>query len=99
MSRFTVPTSTSVIERTLRAADDFRTSRQLQLETMLDVNHVSAALYHLRKYKAVDCLEENGTLWWFATPDTDTRTRVVDERHPEAKARKSRRIRVKEQRS
>lgn len=87
-------TSTSRVLRTLCQADDFRTSRQLQDETGLDVNHVSAALHHLRKHQAVDLVEAEDNLWWFATPTTDTRCRVVEERTPELNPRRPRRRRT-----
>jgi hypothetical protein len=85
------PTSTSIVEATLKGLDDFATGRQLQELTRLDTCHVSASLYHLKKYRAAECMEAGGTLWWFSTPDTDTRTKTVDERTPESKPRKARR--------
>lgn len=95
MRRKEITATTRVLEALVRA-DDFCTARQLQQELALDCNHVSAALHHLRKYKAVDCLEGEigggyGTLWWFATPERDCRSRVVHERTPEPRPRKPRR--------
>lgn len=86
------PTCVSVVFETLLKVDDFRTGKQLQAETGLSCNQVSASLHELRKYSAAACLEENGQLFWFATPDKDQRTRVVNERVPEINPRKSRRI-------
>lgn len=48
MKRFTEPTSTFMVFAALVAVDDFCTARQLQASLRLDVNHVSAALSHLR---------------------------------------------------
>jgi hypothetical protein len=88
------PTSTLRVFETLCQADDFRTGRQLQEETKLDSNRVSASLYHLKKYHAADFIEADGALWWFPTPQEDRRTRTVDERCPESKHRKPRRPRL-----
>lgn len=85
------PTSTRLVFELLIGADDFRTSRQIQAELGLDVNHVTAALCHLRKHQAIDCLESSGALWWYATPTNDTRTRTLAERTPEARPRRPRR--------
>lgn len=88
-------TSTTLVLEALIRADDFHTGRQLKEKLGLDVNHVSAALYHLRKYRAVDFVETEKTLWWFATPADDLRSRVVYERAPEIKPRTPRRRREK----
>jgi len=72
--------------------DDFRTAKQLKEATLLSTNQVSASLHELRKYKAVDCLAENGQLWWYATPDTDQRQHTVDMRQEELKSRKKRKL-------
>lgn len=70
------PTCTSLVFDLLKAVDDFRTSAQLQNELRQDQCHVSAALSHLRNHKAVACLASDGELWWYATPDSDTRQRI-----------------------
>lgn len=78
----------------LRRADDFRTAQQLVGETARNGNQVSAALHSLRKYKAVDCLASDSTLYWYALPpEGDTRKRRVDEKAPELKPRKPRKPR------
>jgi len=64
-------------------ADDFRTSRQLGVELKLSSSQLSSSLAHLYKHQAVDCIEQPGTLWWYATPESDTRCRHMDERAPE----------------
>jgi hypothetical protein len=91
VKRFKETTSTCRVMDALVRADDFMTSRQLQAALGLNCNRVSAALFHLRKYKAAEAMEADGTLWWFATPDADTRTRVVEERTPECRRRNRRR--------
>jgi hypothetical protein len=90
MRKHKVPTATSRVLEALVAADDFMTGRQLQAATALDCNHVSAALHSLRNHKAVQAMNVDGTLWWFATPEDDTRIRVLHERTPEARPRKPR---------
>lgn len=95
MKRNTETTATFLVLDALKRADDFRTGRQLMDETRLSTNRVSAALYHLLKYKAVEFIESERKLWWFATPTSDTRSKTVDERVMESKPRKVRRSRAK----
>jgi len=94
MKRQKEETSTSRVYRALREADDFRSGKQLQDYLGMDVNHVTASLHHLRKYSAVDAIEGEQTLWWYATPESDARSRTVEERVPEAKPRRPRRKRT-----
>lgn len=75
-------------------ADDFLTLRMLVAKTGMTTNQVSASLSHLRSYHVVDVIETEGGLWWFLTPDTDTRSRVVEERTPEDSPRRPRRRKV-----
>ncbi len=86
-----VPTATTLVLDALVRADDFLTAKQLQAVTRLDVCHVSAALHHLRKYRAAACIEQPDALWWFATCEDDLRTRTVEERVPESRRRNRRR--------
>ena len=97
MKKFKDPTSTSLVERALRECDDFRTMAQLRDLLKLDTNHTSAALSHLKKYGAADCMEVDGTLWWYATPDSDRRIRTVEERCPETGPRKPRKPRKRKE--
>jgi hypothetical protein len=89
------------VERALREADDFVTARQLQSLLGTDpflgvtLNRVSAALYHLRKHHAADFIEAGTSLWWFATPQDDTRSRKCEERTPESRPRKARKRKAK----
>lgn len=84
------PTSTSIVEQAMKNIDDFVTGQKLQEVTGLDSCHVSAALYCFKHYHAAECLEENGKLWWFLTPESDQRVKKVAERTPEMKPRKTR---------
>jgi hypothetical protein len=84
------PTSVSIVWEYLTKVNDFVTAAQIREVTRLDSNHASAALYCLKKYRAVECFESDDVLWWFATPQYDQRSRTVDERTPESKPRKKR---------
>lgn len=84
--------TTRVLEALIRA-DDFRTTRQLKALTGGDYNQIGAALSHLKKHRAADCLTCEGELWWFATPESDDRSRHVDERVLESVPRRTRRKR------
>lgn len=90
MRRFKQTTTTHLVLEALTRADDFRTARQLQEETGRNNNQVSAALSLLRRYKAVEAMAVEGTLWWYATPENDTRSRRIEEKAPELKKRKPR---------
>lgn len=89
------PTWTSLVEEALRKADDFMGAEALRAATGANPHQLSAALHHLHKRRAVDSVESNGRLWWFATPETDTRLRVVEERRPEDPGTRRRRRRRK----
>jgi hypothetical protein len=94
MRKLKETTTTHLVFEALKRADDFRTSRQLQLETGRSSNRVGAALHLLERYRAVDFVEGEGTLWWFATPGSDTRVRTVEEKAPETRPRRARRKKV-----
>ena len=74
------PTAVSLVFELLVKADDFLNGKQLVEGTRLSANHISAALYSLKKYKAIDFVEGDDTLWWFATPGTDTRAYTIKNR-------------------
>jgi hypothetical protein len=84
------PTSTSVVLAELCGADDFRSMKQLCAHTRLNVHRVSAALHHLHNRKCVAFISDAGGVWWYATPECDDRSRVVEQRAPELKPRKQR---------
>ena len=85
------PTCVSLVSAELEGADDFRSAKQLIENTRLTKNRVAAALHHLKIHKAADfVVNADGTTWWFATPETDDRSRIVESREPEVKPRKPR---------
>lgn len=86
------PTCTSLVLEELSKADDFRNMRQLCEYTRCTHNQVSAALSHLKAYKAVDFVSNPDGTWWFATPETDTRHHIKKQRVHEIKPRKTRKV-------
>lgn len=86
------PTWTSLVLAVLTEADDFVLAHQVseflrntrfEPEGGPNRNQVSAALCHLRKVRAADCLSSDGKLFWYATPAMDRRTVIVEQRTPE----------------
>lgn len=83
------PTATSIVTEYMRASDDFRTAEQVMGDTRLTNHAVKLSLYYLKLRKVVDCLAEDGKLWWFALPEhEDQRSKVVLERCPETRPRR-----------
>jgi len=58
----------------------------------IDSSRLSAALTHLYRVYAVDVVEQNKVLWWFATPESDRRRRTIThvKEHTLSKIRKGR---------
>lgn len=83
------PTHTSVILAALVAADDMITAAHIQSTTGLRNDIVFTTLKHLRRHCAVDSIEEGGTLYWFATPATDTRKYALGELRHEDEPRRN----------
>ena len=86
------PTKTSIVYQTLVSADDFITAAQLieRLVGKANPNQISAALHHLKKRNAVNCMESDHKLWWYSTPETDNRLHIVDEKAVETEPRRRR---------
>lgn len=66
--------------------NDFVRAKEIAQHFKLTINQVCTSLNQLRIFKAVNSIDQDG-LWWYATPETDTRTREVIERVPESKPR------------
>lgn len=78
------PTLISRIEEALAKADDFLTAKMIAEQTGIHSSRVLGILNSMRiYYKAFDCIEQDKALWWFATPETDKRTKHVAMRVPE----------------
>lgn len=89
------PTWVCLVFNALVAADDFVPLGQLIAMTKGHQNQITAALHHLQEHKAVEAVVgANKRLYWFATPESDTRSKRVDERTPEDRPRRVRRTRV-----
>ena len=78
----------------MREADDFVSTEMIRAATAYDFNRIGATLCHFKKHKAAECLSSGDQLWWYLTPETDTRVKHVDERVPEEKGTRNRRRRV-----
>lgn len=89
------PTHThKVFDALCRMRDEFLTMRDLVILTGSNMNQVSAALHNLRQYHAADVVVQGRIGHWFATPDSDLRTRPVEQRTPEDMPRKKRKPRA-----
>lgn len=83
------PTWTSLVLAALVKADDFMSADMLRAVIPgLTNNRYTASIHHLRKRRAIDSVEGDGRLWWFATPHTDDRTFHQEQRIPEEQKRK-----------
>lgn len=76
------PSKVSLVEEQIRLKDDFITQKQLGslLEGKANGNQISAALHLLKRYKAIDSMESDGQLWFYGTPESDTRTKTIETR-------------------
>lgn len=76
----TRPTYTSLVFELLIAKDDALTVQDIARELHLKGKLVSSVLHTLYHYHAVDVIEGRDSLWWYATPEEDRRTRTFAER-------------------
>jgi DNA-binding transcriptional regulator GbsR (MarR family) len=91
-----VPTVTSQVMEALTQYDDFLSMDDIVALTGCSKNNVSSALFALRHYKAVDVvIQPDGRGWWFAVPELDLRTKVLEMRTPEEKPRRRKKVTVK----
>ena len=92
--KLTRPTDVSVVLAFLVGLDDFANKKMILEATGLTDNRIRPAIYHLAKHKVIDCVVVNeDELWWFATPERDTRIRTKLET-PEEITRHDRRGRM-----
>lgn len=85
------PTVTKLVLDALQVCDDFLSLELLRAATGANNNQITAALHHLQKRKAVDCVVgPDDLLWWFATGEDD-RQRIVEERVAEPPGNRTRR--------
>lgn len=85
-------TTTFLVEKELRSADDFMSTAMLIRATNRNANQISAALHHLRNKGVVDVVvQPDGRGWWFAlSAFEDKRTKTYEERTMESKPRRRR---------
>lgn len=93
------PTLTHKVQRLLEDADDFLTAKAICAATGITTHQCAMTLTHLKMHRVVDCVDNAGTLYWFANYD-DNRSKVVEERKPEdGPRRRSRKRNDPDQRS
>jgi len=83
----------SIVEGALKEHhEDFLTVPEIQrMFPELTRNIISAALFHLRKYRAADIVVQDGIGHWIGTPESDTRYTKRELRVPESRPRRPRR--------
>lgn len=86
-SAVVVTSTTSLVEQALTQAQDFMTVPQIAAAVNLPSASIMTALRWLVKAKAADSLESGGRLYFFITPETDTRTKKVTEHRKEDEPR------------
>lgn len=91
MKRNKQPTHVSLVYEYLKGLGDFATVDGIMQATKVPHRLVMISLWHLRKHRAVESVVSEDALWWFATPEYDTRTKTVAERTPEERKRVRRR--------
>lgn len=89
------PSFVSIVEKALREADDFMSLREVREVTGMNVNRATASLNHLWKFKVADFMSQNGVTFWYYTPETDRRTKIVPERVREDQGTRRRGVRAK----
>lgn len=88
------PTWTYLVTEALRAADDFRSCRDLAQTLGGTPNQISAALHWLQKCRIVDSVSSpEGLFWFFRGEDGDPRVREIAQRKVEEKPRRKRVVR------
>ncbi len=75
----------------LIAADDFLSLPALTAAAKVTTKAAKTSLGWLRHIKAVDSVDSGGTLYWYATPESDQRLRTIDAHRKEDEPRQQRR--------
>jgi len=94
----TIPTWTSRVEALFRRTDDFLSTADIKREIPdIKFNQLGGALCHFQKLGLIESVQgPKGCLFWFWTGAPDPRVRVVEERTPESRPRRTRRSVMKE---
>jgi hypothetical protein len=78
------PTTTTLVKETLGDGTVLLSEGEICDHTGRKPNQVNAALWHLVRVHAVVRLDdEDGTAYYYGTPERDERTRIIDNRYPE----------------
>lgn len=73
------PTDVSLVLEALVACDDFMNRSMLAQATQLPRDRLMLAIAHLIHYRAAEAVAVGQELWYMATPQSDTRIRVLKE--------------------
>ena len=76
---FRHPTYVSLVLEYLVKVDDFTHIHAIVNETTISISLVRRALLHLKHHHAVDAVDAQGVLYWFATPESDNRLHTMKE--------------------
>lgn len=72
-------TCTQLVVDYLTQLDDFATHRMIQISSGVTSSQITATLHDLRRFKAIDAMDVDGVLWFYATPERDVRTKTLGE--------------------
>lgn len=89
-----VPAITFLVQEALRVADEFLTLEELCFTIKRSPNQVSAALYHLCKFKVVEAVSQDDELYYYLTGE-DNRSRYLELRSKEEHSRNRRKTNVR----
>jgi hypothetical protein len=93
MKKIKQTTHCKLVYDALRSGEqDFYTIKELVKTTGSSYHQVTVSLSNLRHYRAADVVIQMGIGYWFETHETDQRNWTHDERTPESKRRKPRKL-------
>lgn len=85
------PTLCIRVEAVLEFANDFLTANDVAKGAGITPHQAMSSLIYLRNWHAVESVESNGRLFWFATKEYDRRVKIVEQRAVEDKPRRNNR--------
>ena len=72
-------TYTKMILDYLISLDDYATKAMIVAAVKLKQDQVAITLHDLKRHHAIEAMEADGKLWFYATPEYDDRQRKLDE--------------------